>query len=69
MRILRKLLLFFGLLFVAVGAILSLVAELSGFVVFSGSQNLLISSMGVVIFWLSLERVHPEGYKFFLIFI
>ena len=24
-----------------------------------------ISCMGVVIFWLSLERVHPEGYKFF----
>jgi phosphatidylserine decarboxylase len=69
MRILRKLLMFCGLIFVAAGAILSLVGELIGFVTFSGSQNLLISSMGVVIFWLSLERVHPEGYKFFLIFI
>ena len=69
MRILRKLLVFFGLLFVAAGAISGLVGELSGFVVFSGLQNLLISCMGVVIFWLSLERVHPEGYKFFLIFI
>ena len=69
MRILRKLLMFFGLLFVAAGAISSLVGELIGFVIFSGSKNLLISSMGVVIFWLSLERVHPEGYKFFLIFI
>jgi len=69
MRILRKLLMFFGLLFVAAGTISSLVGELIGFVIFSGSQNLLISSMGVVIFWLSLERVHPEGYKFFLIFI
>ena len=69
MRILRKLLMFFGLLFVAVGAISSLLGELTGFVAFSGLQNLLISCMGVVIFWLSLERVHPEGYKFFLIFI
>ena len=69
MRILRKLLLFFGLLFVAAGAILGLVGELTGFVVFSGLQNLLISFMGVVIFWLSLDQVHPEGYKFFLIFI
>ena len=69
MRILRKLLMFFGLLFVAAGAISSLVGELIGLVTFSGSQNLLISSMGVVIFWLSLEQVHPEGYKFFLIFI
>jgi len=69
MRILRKLLMVFGLLFVAVGAISSLVGELIGFVNFSSLQNLLISSMGVVIFWLSLERVHPEGYKFFLIFI
>ena len=69
MRILRKLLMFFGLFFVAAGAISSLVSELIGLVIFSGSQNLLISSMGVFIFWLSLERVHPEGYKFFLIFI
>lgn len=69
MRILRKLLMVFGLLFVAAGAISSLVGELIGFVPFSSSKNLLISSMGVVIFWLSLERVHPEGYKFFLIFI
>ena len=69
MRILRKPLMFFGLLFVAAGAISSLVGELTGFVAFSGLQNHLISCMGVVIFWLSLERVHPEGYKFFLIFI
>ncbi len=69
MRILRKFFMFFGLLFVAAGAVSSLLGELIGFVIFSGSQNLLISSMGVVIFWLSLERVHPEGYKFFLIFI
>ena len=65
MKILRKLLMFFGLLFVAAGAISSLVGEQTGFIAFSGLQNLLISSMGVVIFWLSLERVHPEGYKFF----
>ena len=69
MRILRKLLMFFGLLFVVAGAVSSLAGELIGLVIFSGSKNLLISSMGVVIFWLSLERVHPEGYKFFLIFI
>ncbi len=69
MRILRKLLIFFGLLLVAVGAISSLISELTGVVIFSGLQNLVISSMGVVIFWLSLERVHPEGYKFFFIFI
>jgi hypothetical protein len=69
MRILRKLLMFFGLFFVAAGAISSLVGELVGFFIFSGSQNLLISYSGIVIFWLSLERVHPEGYKFFLIFI
>ena len=65
MRILRKLLMVFGLLFIAAGAISSLFGELTGLVAFSGSQNLLISCMGVVIFWLSLERVHPEGYKFF----
>ena len=65
----KKILMVFGLLFVAVGAISSLVGELIGFVIFSGLQNLFISCMGVVIFWLSLERVHPEGYKFFLIFI
>ena len=69
MRILRKLLMVFGLLFIAAGAISSFLGELTGFVAFSGLQNLLISCMGVVIFWLSLERVHPEGYKFFLIFI
>jgi hypothetical protein len=46
MRILRKLLMFFGLFFVAAGAILSLVGELIGFFIFSGSQNLLISSIG-----------------------
>ena len=68
MRILRKLLMVFGLLFIAAGAISSFIGELAGFVAFSGLQNLLISCMGVVIFWLSLERVHPEGYKFFLIF-
>ena len=69
MRILRNLLMFFGLFFVAAGAILSLVGELIGLIAFSGLQNLLISFMGLVIFWLSLERVHPEGYKFFLVFI
>ena len=65
MRILRKLLMVFGLLFIAAGAISSLFGELTGLVAFSGLQNLFISCMGVVIFWLSLERVHPEGYKFF----
>ena len=69
MRILRKLLMVFGLFFIAVGAISSLVSELTGLVAFSSLQNFLISCTGVVIFWLSLERVHPEGYKFFLIFI
>ena len=69
MRILRKLLMVFGLIFIAVGAISSLVSELTGLVAFSSLQNFLISCTGVVIFWLSLERVHPEGYKFFLIFI
>ena len=69
MRILRKLLMFFGLLFVAAGATSSLVAELIGLVAFSGLQSLLISCLGVVFFWLSLERVLPGGYKFFLIFI
>ena len=69
MRILRKLLMFFGLLFVFAGAAFSLADELIGLVIFSSIQKFLISCMGVVIFWLSLERVHPEGYKFFLIFI
>ena len=69
MRILRKLSMFFGLFFVSVGASLSLLDELTGLVFFSSPQNLLISCIGVVTFWLSLERVHPEGYKFFLIFI
>ena len=69
MRIFRKLLMVFGLLFIAAGAISSFIGELTGFVAFSGLQNLFFSCMGVVIFWLSLERVHPEGYKFFLIFI
>jgi len=69
MIILRKLLTLFGLFFIAAGAISSLLGELNFFIAFSSLQNLLISSMGVVIFWLSLERVHPEGYKFFLIFI
>ena len=69
MRILRKLLMVFGLLFIAAGAISSLLAELDALEAFSGLQNLLISCTGVIIFWLSLERVHPEGYKFFLIFI
>ena len=67
MRILRKLLMVFGLLFIAAGAISSLLAELDVLEAFSGLQNLLISCTGVIIFWLSLERVHPEGYKFFLI--
>ena len=37
------------LLFVAAGAISSLVGELIGFVIFSGSQNLLISSMDTIL--------------------
>ena len=29
----------------------------------------MIACTGVVIFWLSLEKVHPEGYRFFTVFI
>ena len=42
------------------GKILALFPELNAFI------GLIF---GVLIIWLSIERIHPEGYKFFVIFL
>ena len=69
MRILRQVFMFAGLLSVLIGFTFSLIDKLTVQVVFSSLQNFLIACTGLVIFWSSLEKVHPEGYRFFTVFI
>ena len=69
MRILRQVFMFAGLLSVLIGFTFSLIDKLTSQVVFSSLQNFLIACTGLVIFWSSLEKVHPEGYRFFTVFI
>ena len=66
MKILRFVSFYLGLMFVLTGMVVSIFFESQGPIFW---QSLLGIFVGVLIFWFSLERVHPEGYRFFTIFL
>ena len=68
MKIIRTIGLFIGW-FMLLGGILDLLMSEKILEVYSGSDELYFLVIGVLIIWLSIERVHPEGYKFFIIFL
>ena len=58
-----------GIGFLSLGLIISILSSFFYLDFSSGVQNFILMFVGVIFFWLSLEKVHPEGYKFFLIFL
>ena len=66
MKILRFVSFYLGLMFVLTGMAVSIFFESQGPIFW---QSLLGIFVGVLIFWFSLQRVHPEGYRFFTIFL
>ena len=47
---------------------LELVISGTNFQLYSAPSNVMGFITGVFLIWLSIEKVHPEGYKFFIIF-
>ena len=68
MKIIRKIGLFIGWL-VLLGGLIQLFVSGKIFGMFPELDAFYGLIVGVIIIWLSIERIHPEGYKFFGIFL
>ncbi|NCX77409.1 MAG: hypothetical protein EBW94_02025, partial [Proteobacteria bacterium] len=68
MKIIRTLGLFIGWL-VLLGGIIQLLVSGKIFAMYPQLDAFYGLIVGVLIIWLSIERIHPEGYKFFGIFL